>query len=184
MTFAFFIGLTVFLGYLSIEKGRRWLLPIALLPCAFAILTKGPAGLVIPVAVLFFYCLATKRLRAMFLPMVVGCLLSLAVASIWFMLAGKAYADEFLLRQNITRYIDRLRPHRILLVLFPQTLRQFSSLEHRPALRRLFRVQETPLASPSLARCDVPLLSRCPRASGPSICFPAIRRAQSSWASS
>ncbi|OPY69127.1 MAG: Undecaprenyl phosphate-alpha-4-amino-4-deoxy-L-arabinose arabinosyl transferase [Syntrophorhabdaceae bacterium PtaU1.Bin034] len=113
MTFAFFIGLSIFLGYFALEKEKKWLLPIALLPCAFAILTKGPAGLVIPVAVLFLYCLATRRLRNMFFPMTAGVLLSLAVASIWFILAGKAYTDEFLLRQNITRYttgFDHIEP--------------------------------------------------------------------------
>jgi 4-amino-4-deoxy-L-arabinose transferase-like glycosyltransferase len=105
MTFAFFIGLSIFLSYLCVEKERRWLLPFALLPSACAILTKGPAGLVIPVAVIFFYAVATKRLRAVFTPLVVGSILSLAIASIWFILAGKASADEFLLRQNITRYV-------------------------------------------------------------------------------
>jgi 4-amino-4-deoxy-L-arabinose transferase-like glycosyltransferase len=113
MTFAFFIGLSIFLGYFALEKEKKWLMPVALLPCAFAILTKGPAGLVIPVAVLFLYCLATRRLRNMFFPMTAGVLLSLAVASIWFILAGKAYTDEFLLRQNITRYttgFDHIEP--------------------------------------------------------------------------
>jgi len=40
MTFAMFIGASIILGYLCIEKGRKWLLPLALLPCAAAILTK------------------------------------------------------------------------------------------------------------------------------------------------
>ncbi len=41
MTFALFIGMAIFLGYLSIEKERKWLLALSLLPCACAILTKG-----------------------------------------------------------------------------------------------------------------------------------------------
>ncbi|MGD0230012.1 MAG: glycosyltransferase family 39 protein [Syntrophorhabdales bacterium] len=113
MTFAFFIGLSIVLGYLSIEKEKRSLLVLALLPCALAILTKGPAGLVLPVGVLFFYCLATGRLRRMFFPLLAGSLLSLAVASIWFFLAGKAYAREFILHQNIARYatgFDHIEP--------------------------------------------------------------------------
>jgi len=105
MTFALFIGLSVFLCYLAIEKERSWLLPFALLPSACAILSKGPAGLVIPVGIIFFYALFARRLRATFLPLVAGSLLSLAIASIWFFLAGKASFDEFLLRQNITRYV-------------------------------------------------------------------------------
>jgi 4-amino-4-deoxy-L-arabinose transferase-like glycosyltransferase len=113
MTFAFFIGLAIFLGYICMEKEKRELLPFALLPCAFAILTKGPAGLVIPVAVLFFYSLATKRLKTMFVPLVASCLLSVALASIWFILAGKAYTVEFVLHQNIARYttgFDHIEP--------------------------------------------------------------------------
>lgn len=113
MTFAFFIGLAVFLGYVCMEKERRELLPFALLPCAFAILTKGPAGLVIPIAVLFFYSIATKRFKSMFVPLVASCLLSVGVASIWFILAGKSYTAEFVLHQNIVRYttgFDHVEP--------------------------------------------------------------------------
>ncbi len=105
--------MAVFLGYLSIEKERKWLTALSLLPCAFAILTKGPAGLVIPVAVLFFYCLATRRLRRTFFPLLAGSLLSLALASIWFFLAGRAYTQEFVLHQNIVRYMtgfDHVEP--------------------------------------------------------------------------
>jgi 4-amino-4-deoxy-L-arabinose transferase-like glycosyltransferase len=105
MSFAFFIGLSIFLCYVCMEKERKWLLPLALLPSVCAILSKGPAGLVIPVAVIFVYAMTAKRLRATFLPLLVGSLLSLAIASIWFILAGRASVDEFLLRQNITRYV-------------------------------------------------------------------------------
>ena len=113
MTFAFFIGLAIFLGYRCMEKERREILPFALLPCAFAIITKGPAGLVIPVAVLFLYSIATKRFKSMFVPLAASCLLSVALSSIWFILAGKAYTSEFVLRQNITRYVtgfDHVEP--------------------------------------------------------------------------
>jgi len=105
MTFALFMGLSIFLCYVAIEKERKWLLVFALLPSALAILSKGPAGLAIPVGVVFFFALFTRRLGATFLPLVAGSLLSLAAASIWFILAGKATTDEFLLHQNITRYV-------------------------------------------------------------------------------
>jgi 4-amino-4-deoxy-L-arabinose transferase-like glycosyltransferase len=113
MTFALFIGLAIFLGYICMEKERREILPFALLPCAFGVLTKGPAGLALPVAVLFFYSIATKRLKSMFVPLVAGCILSVGVASIWFILAGRAYTDEFLLHQNIVRFttgFDHVEP--------------------------------------------------------------------------
>ena len=113
MTFALLIGAAITLGYLCIEKDRKQLLPLALLPCAGAVLSKGPAGLVLPLAVLFLYCLATKRLGRMFLPMAAGCLLSAALSSVWFILAGRAYTDEFILHQNIARFatgFDHLEP--------------------------------------------------------------------------
>ncbi len=113
MTFALLIGAGIIFGYLCIEKDRKWLLPLALLPCAGAVLSKGPAGLVVPLAVLFLYCVATKRVRRMFLPLTAGCLLSAAVASVWFILAGKAYTDEFIFHQNIARFatgFDHIEP--------------------------------------------------------------------------
>jgi 4-amino-4-deoxy-L-arabinose transferase-like glycosyltransferase len=113
MVFALCIGLSVFLGYVSLEKEKRWLLLLALLPCAAAVLAKGPAGLVIPVGVLFFYSVVTRRFKASFVPLATGSLLALALASIWFYLAGKAYIDEFILHQNITRYMtgfDHVEP--------------------------------------------------------------------------
>jgi 4-amino-4-deoxy-L-arabinose transferase-like glycosyltransferase len=105
MTFALFIGLPIFLGYLCMEKEKNWLLSLAVLPSALAILSKGPAGLVIPVAVLFFYALFTRRLKRSFLPLAVGSVVSLGLAAIWFLMAGQSNSSEFLLHQNITRYV-------------------------------------------------------------------------------
>jgi len=104
MTFAFFIGASIFLAWFSVERRSRALLVLAFLPAALAILTKGPAGLVIPAAVILLYLFTTKRAKAFILPLAGGCVICLAVASLWFVLAGEAYAREFLLRQNLVRY--------------------------------------------------------------------------------
>lgn len=106
MTFAFFIGLTIFLNYLSLTKGRKWLFALSFLPAALAILTKGPAGLVIPAGIMFIYLIIRKEMKGFILPLILGCLLSLGLASIWFFMAGEAYIREFILRQNITRYTN------------------------------------------------------------------------------
>ena len=106
MTFAFFIGLTIFLSYLSLAKGRKWLFALSFLPAALAILTKGPAGLVIPAGVMFICLIIRKEMKGYILPLILGCLLSLSFASIWFFMAGEAYIREFILRQNITRYTN------------------------------------------------------------------------------
>jgi 4-amino-4-deoxy-L-arabinose transferase-like glycosyltransferase len=106
MTFAFFIGLTIFLNYLSLTKGRKWLFALSFLPAALAILTKGPAGLVIPAGTMFICLIIRKEMKGFILPLILGCFLSLGLASIWFFMAGDAYIREFILRQNITRYTN------------------------------------------------------------------------------
>ncbi len=105
MTFAFFIGLTIFLNYLAIKKENRWQLMLSFLPASLAILTKGPAGLLIPACIIFIYLLITKKVGRFILPLAYGCFLSLALAMIWFLMAGREYLYEFILNQNITRYV-------------------------------------------------------------------------------
>ncbi len=106
MTFAFFIGLTVFLNYLTLTRGRKWLFALSFLPASLAILTKGPAGLVIPAGVMFVCLMIRKEMKRFIFPLVLGCSLSLGIASIWFFMAGDAYIREFILRQNIMRYTN------------------------------------------------------------------------------
>ncbi|HQP50891.1 MAG TPA: glycosyltransferase family 39 protein [Syntrophorhabdaceae bacterium] len=106
MTFAFFIGLTIFFNYICMLKGKRWLFVISFIPSVFAVLSKGPAGLVIPAMVTFIFMLKRKEFKKYFIPFVAGCIVSLALSSIWFVMAGDAYIKEFILRQNITRYTN------------------------------------------------------------------------------
>ena len=106
MTFAFFIGLTVYLVFLALRKGHKWLFALAFLPSVLAILTKGPAGLVIPTGVIFIFMIKEKEVKRFIGPMVLGCILSVAAASIWFLMAGPEYIKEFILHQNVTRYTN------------------------------------------------------------------------------
>jgi hypothetical protein len=106
MTFAFFIGLTIFLNYICITKGRRRLFILSFIPSVFAVLSKGPAGLLIPAAITFIYIIVRKDLKRFFMPFVGGCFISLVLSSIWFVMAGEDYIKEFILRQNITRYTN------------------------------------------------------------------------------
>ncbi|MCX5817106.1 MAG: glycosyltransferase family 39 protein [Proteobacteria bacterium] len=106
MTFAFFIGLTIFLNYLCIQKRKKWLFVLSFIPSVLAVLSKGPAGLLIPAIVTFIYLITKKDLKKFFIPFVAGCLVSLVLSSIWFILAGEEYIKEFIFRQNITRYTN------------------------------------------------------------------------------
>jgi 4-amino-4-deoxy-L-arabinose transferase-like glycosyltransferase len=103
MTFALFVGLAVFLSYIAIERERNWLLPLALLPSLAAVLTKGLSGLVISTAIVLLYALFAKRFRAAFLPLCTGFILSLLLASAWFVLSGGATGEVGLLQQSIAR---------------------------------------------------------------------------------
>ncbi|MCX5805152.1 MAG: glycosyltransferase family 39 protein [Proteobacteria bacterium] len=106
MTFACFIGLTIFINYICITKGKRFLFMLSFIPAALGILTKGPAGLVLPALVTFFYLISRKELKRFILPLTAGCIISAALSSIWFFLAGQEYIKEFIFRQNLTRYTN------------------------------------------------------------------------------
>lgn len=106
MTFAFFIGLTIFLNYLAFSRDKRFFFVLSFIPASLAILTKGPAGLVIPAAVMFIYLIVCRRWKRYITFLTLGCILSAAIASIWFFIAGDEYIREFIFRQNITRYTN------------------------------------------------------------------------------
>ena len=106
MTFAFLIGLTACLNYAAILRNKRLYFILSFVPASLAILTKGPAGLVLPAIAIFFYLISKKNLKRFIFPLVVGCLLAGALSSIWFLLAGPEYIKEFILHQNITRYTN------------------------------------------------------------------------------
>jgi 4-amino-4-deoxy-L-arabinose transferase-like glycosyltransferase len=104
MTFALFIGLTIYLGDVAVRSNKRLLFTFALLPSALAVFAKGPAGFILPVGVFFLFLVFEKKLKAFLVPMLLGSVLALALSSIWFIIAGKAYAGEFILHQNLVRY--------------------------------------------------------------------------------
>lgn len=105
MTFALFISLAIYLGSLAAKNDKRFLFALALLPSILAVLLKGPAGFVLPVGVLFLFLLSERKLKTFLVPLLVGSVFSLALSSIWFIAAGRAYSGEFLLHQNLARYV-------------------------------------------------------------------------------
>jgi 4-amino-4-deoxy-L-arabinose transferase-like glycosyltransferase len=106
MTFACLIGLTIFLNYIYISQRKRLYFMLSFIPAALGILTKGPAGLVLPAMVTFFYLMSRKELKRFIVPLIAGCLISAVLSSIWFILAGPEYIKEFIFRQNVTRYTN------------------------------------------------------------------------------
>ena len=106
MTFAALIGVTIWCAWQSADRKRPFLFILSFVPAGFAILTKGPAGLILPAATLAILLLITKAEKKYFLFLVLGCILSSAIAAPWFVAAGKEYTVEFLIRQNVTRYAN------------------------------------------------------------------------------
>jgi 4-amino-4-deoxy-L-arabinose transferase-like glycosyltransferase len=125
MTFAFFIGLTIFLAELALCREKRWLFACAFLPSACAILSKGPAGLVIPAGVLLVFLFSQGKVKRFFVPFLAGCALSLCTASVWFAAAGKAYVDEFVFHQNLVRYTKGFDHIESLFYYFPKLFFNF-----------------------------------------------------------
>jgi 4-amino-4-deoxy-L-arabinose transferase-like glycosyltransferase len=125
MTFALFIGLTIFLNYVALRKDGKWLFFFSFLPSSLAILAKGPAGLVIAAGTTFIYLFTEKKLKKFMVPLVAGCLVSAAIASIWFLMAGEPYWKEFIFRQNITRYVHAFDHRQSYLFYFPKLFINF-----------------------------------------------------------
>ena len=125
MTFALFIGAVILLSYLAIIHKKPWYLVLSFLPGALAMLTKGPAGLAVPAAIMFAYLCITKELRRFIIPLVVGCVLSGALGSMWFLVAGDDYWREFILRQNFVRYTSAFDHKESLFYYFPKIFNNF-----------------------------------------------------------
>lgn len=125
MAFALFIGAVILLSYLAIIHKKPWYLVLSFLPGALAMLTKGPAGLAVPAAIMFAYLCITKELRRFIIPLVVGCVLSGALGSMWFLVAGDDYWREFILRQNFVRYTSAFDHKESLFYYFPKIFNNF-----------------------------------------------------------
>jgi 4-amino-4-deoxy-L-arabinose transferase-like glycosyltransferase len=130
MTFALFIGLSVYLGYRALLKQSILLVILSSLFSALAILTKGPVGLIIPLATIIICIFIEKRPKKQIVWFVAWSTLSVALASAWFFLAGENYWKEFILRQNLVRYtkgFDHIEPFyyyfpKLLINFFPWSL--------------------------------------------------------------
>ena len=103
--------------------------------CGFAVMTKGPIGVVFPGAIVFLYLLITRNLgRLLRMHVIPGLLLVAAVGMPWYVFMyqnhGMAFIYEFIGFHNISRFSAPLHPNRvhwwyylpvIILGLFPWT---------------------------------------------------------------
>ncbi len=97
------------------EKAKRagWLGFYAC--CALATIFKGPAGLVLPGAVVFIYLLFSGRWKRIFEVIhIPGLALYLLIAAPWFIAMGirqPGYLQEFFLGQNVGRFAGSMESH-------------------------------------------------------------------------
>jgi 4-amino-4-deoxy-L-arabinose transferase-like glycosyltransferase len=108
----FFTTLSLFLFYSGVvdEKHRRHYFLSFYVAAAFAVLAKGPLGLVIPALVIGPYLLLTRRLgllREMQIGW--GALIVVAIASPWYILMGlrnEDFLSHFFLGQNVGYFLS------------------------------------------------------------------------------
>ncbi len=109
-TLLFFLTAALF----SFIHRHYWLMYFA---CGFAVMTKGPIGVVFPAGIIFFYLLVTRQLQELLRMHVLrGLLLVLAVGMPWYIYMyqahGVAFIYEFIGFHNISRFAAPLHPAR------------------------------------------------------------------------
>lgn len=100
---------------LSFMHKKYWLMYVL---CGFAVLTKGPIGVLFPGAIVFFYLLITRDLRRLLhMHVLPGLLLVAAVGLPWYVYMyqnhGMAFIYEFIGFHNISRFAAPLHPKRV-----------------------------------------------------------------------
>ncbi|MGB6335481.1 MAG: glycosyltransferase family 39 protein [Thermoanaerobaculia bacterium] len=117
MVLTFFTTLSLFLFYSGVvdEKHRRRYFLLFYVAAAFAVLAKGPLGLVIPALVIGPYLLLTRQLRLLReMQIGWGALIVLAIASPWYILMGarnEEYFSHFFLGQNLGYFLSAESRH-------------------------------------------------------------------------
>lgn len=104
ITLMFFFSGAVF-AYL--KQQYSWL--YACMGCA--VLTKGPVGIVLPLAIIFLHLLLSKNLKEILqMKLLRGAMIFLAIATPWYILMynihGREFIETFLGFHNVTRFLE------------------------------------------------------------------------------
>ncbi len=128
-TLTFFVISAIYLFYLGlIEKNIRPVTyTLAFVSMAFATLTKGPVGFILPLLVIIIYAFSTKNQRALLSAWSLwGLALFISIILAWLLPAcikgGEAYTKELLLNQVFGRFFkafDHKEPFYFYFVRFP-----------------------------------------------------------------
>jgi 4-amino-4-deoxy-L-arabinose transferase-like glycosyltransferase len=112
MTLTFFVSLSIWLGYLALQKQKKYLYYLFYFICALAFLTKGVIGVVFPFGILVIWLVWTGKWRQiwkLFSP--IGILLFLIVVCPWLIMAQKENPDFlwfFFVREHFLRFTTKM----------------------------------------------------------------------------
>ncbi|MBN2108137.1 MAG: glycosyltransferase family 39 protein [Deltaproteobacteria bacterium] len=102
--------LLLYIGYTRAEKGKKYMLG-GYIAMGAALLTKGPVGLVIPLASMLLFVLARKELgRIKDLHIVKGLIIAIGILAAWLVpaciMGGEAYTQNILFQQTFGRTVE------------------------------------------------------------------------------
>lgn len=110
---AFWITLSLLLfytGYIRFEKGKKYMLG-AYVAMGAGLLTKGPVGLIVPLATMLLFVLARKEYgRIKDLHLGKGLIIAVGIIAAWLIpaciMGGEAYTQNILFKQTFGRTVD------------------------------------------------------------------------------
>ena len=108
----FFVGLSIWLGYLALQKQKKYLFYLFYFTCALGFLTKGVIGVVFPFGILIIWLIWAHQRREiwkLFSP--IGILLFLIVVCPWLIMAQKENHDFlwfFFIREHFLRFTTKM----------------------------------------------------------------------------
>jgi 4-amino-4-deoxy-L-arabinose transferase-like glycosyltransferase len=113
MPLTFFLCLSIWLGYLSLEEQKKkYLLYLFYLSCALAFLTKGVIGFVFPAAILVIWLIWVGKWRQiLFLISPIGIAVFLLVVCPWIIMAQMDNPDFlwfFFVREHLLRFTTKM----------------------------------------------------------------------------
>jgi 4-amino-4-deoxy-L-arabinose transferase-like glycosyltransferase len=102
--------LLFYIGYTSAEKGKKYMIG-AYAAMGAALLTKGPVGLVVPLASMLLFVVARKEFgRIKDLHIGKGLLIAVGIIAAWLIpaciLGGEAYTQNILFKQTVGRTVE------------------------------------------------------------------------------
>ncbi len=118
MPLSLFMGGSLFSFFHAWKQRQKFYLHLGYILTAFAIMTKGPVGLLLPILILssFLYLSSANKATLKFFNLPMGILVIALIALPWFVieivLTKGAYFNEFIMRENFARFASVVDSHK------------------------------------------------------------------------